>query len=198
MAMSHSADDWQHWPDRRGPTGDGRSDATDLPLNWSEVENIVWKTRIHDLGHSTPVVWGGQIWLTTATKDGRTLYAVCMDLNAGGVVHDVEVLHPNQPQRVHPNNSYATPSAVVEEGRAYVHFGTFGTACLDSETGKVLWRRTDLNCDHMQGPVSSPVLFDDLLIVHLEGTKRIRLWRACCAPHGLSWSITAYRLKNAA
>jgi len=59
---------------------------------------------------------------------------------------------------------------VVEEGRAYVHFGTFGIACLDSETGEVLWWRTDLNCDPIQGPVSSPVLFDDLLIVHLEGT----------------------------
>lgn len=159
-----------NWPDWRGPTGDGRSDATDLPLNWSEAENIVWKTRIHDLGHSTPVVWGDQVWLTTATKDGRTLYAVCIDLNTGGVVHDVEVFHTNQPQRIHPNNSYATPSVVVEEGRAYVHFGTFGTACLDSETGKVLWRRTDLNCNHLMGPVSSPVLFDNLLIVHLEGT----------------------------
>ncbi|MHC4543693.1 MAG: hypothetical protein ACYSYL_04085 [Planctomycetota bacterium] len=42
--------DQVNWPDWRGPTGDGRSDATDLPLNWSESENIVWKTRIHDLG----------------------------------------------------------------------------------------------------------------------------------------------------
>jgi len=158
-----------NWPDWRGPGGDGRSDATDLPLNWSETENIVWKTRIHDFGHSTPVVWGDQVWLTTATKDGRKLYAVCIDLNSGRVVHDVEVFHPTRPQRIHRNNTYATPSAVLEEGRAYVHFGTFGTACLDSETGEVLWRQTDLNCDHMQGPVSSPVLFDDLLIVHLEG-----------------------------
>jgi outer membrane protein assembly factor BamB len=158
-----------NWPDWRGPTGEGRSEATDLPLNWSEAENIVWKTRIHDLGYSTPVVWGDQVWLTTATKDGRTLYAVCIDLNSGRVVHDVEVFHPNRPQRIHYNNSYATPSAVVEEGRAYVHYGTFGTAALDSQTGEVLWQRTDLNCDHMQGPVSSPVLYDDLLIVHLEG-----------------------------
>ncbi|MGB2806843.1 MAG: PQQ-binding-like beta-propeller repeat protein [Sedimentisphaerales bacterium] len=159
-----------NWPDWRGPNGDGRSDATGLPLNWSESENIVWKTRIHDLGYSTPVVWGDQVWVTTATKDGRTLYAVCIDLNTGQVVHDIEVFHPNQPQRIHRYNSYATPSAVLEKDRAYVHYGTHGTAAIDSKTGKVLWWRTDLNCDHMQGPVSSPVLFDDLLIVHLEGT----------------------------
>jgi outer membrane protein assembly factor BamB len=159
-----------NWPDWRGPTGDGRSDATDLPLNWSEAENIVWKTPIHDLGYSTPVVWGDQVWLTTATKKGETLYAVCIDLNSGRVVHDVEVFHPEKPQRINRLNSYATPSAVVEKGFVYVHYGTHGTACLDSGTGQIVWRRDDLNCEHMQGPVSSPILFEDLLIVHLEGT----------------------------
>jgi len=159
-----------NWPDWRGPTCDGRSDATDLPLKWSETENIVWKTPIHDLGYSTPVVWGDQIWLTTATKNGKTLYAICVDLNSGRVIHDVEVFHPEKPQRINRLNSYATPSAVVEEGFVYVHYGTHGTACLDTQTGKVLWHRADLNCEHMQGPVSSPILFEDLLIVHLEGT----------------------------
>jgi len=159
-----------NWPDWRGPRGDGRSDATGLPLKWSETENIVWKTPIHDLGYSTPVVWGDQVWLTTATKKGETLYAVCIDFNTGRIVHDIEVFHPEKPQRIHPLNSYATPSAVVEEGFVYVHYGTHGTACLDTQTGKVLWGRTDLNCEHMQGPVSSPILFEDLLIVHLEGT----------------------------
>ncbi len=158
------------WPDWRGPTADGRSDATGLPLHWSETENIVWKTPIHDRGFSTPVVWNDQIWLTTATEDGLSLFAVCVDLNSGAVIHDVEVFRTTEPQRINPNNSYATPSAVVEAGRVYVHYGTFGTACLDSKTGDVLWRRTDLNCEHMQGPVSSPVLFEDLIILHLEGT----------------------------
>ncbi len=130
--------DQGNWPDWRGPSGDGRSEATDLPLNWSETKNIVWKTRIHDYGYSTPVVWGDQVWLTTATKKGKTLYAICIDLNSGRVVHDVEVFHPEKPQRIHALNSYATPSAVVEQGRTYVHFGTHGTACLDSKTGKVL------------------------------------------------------------
>lgn len=163
------ASDNGNWPDWRGPSGQGHSDATGLPLHWSETKNIVWKTPIHDLGYSTPVVWGDQIWLTTAMRKGTILYAVCVDLNTGRVVHDVEVFRPAKPQRIHRNNSYATPSAVVEEGFVYVHYGTHGTACLDSGTGKVLWRRSDLNCDHLQGPVSSPVLYEDLLIVPLEG-----------------------------
>ncbi|MHC4329641.1 MAG: outer membrane protein assembly factor BamB family protein [Planctomycetota bacterium] len=164
------ASDNRNWPDWRGPTGDGRSEAVGLPLHWSETKNIVWKTHIHDYGYSSPVVWDDQIWLTTATKKGKTLYAVCIDLNSGRIIHDVEVFHPEKPQRIHRNNSYATPSAVVEKGFVYVHYGTHGTACLDSGTGEVMWRRSDLNCDHMQGPVSSPILYEDLLIFPLEGT----------------------------
>ncbi len=158
------------WPDWRGPTADGLSDATGLPLVWSESENVAWKTPIHDRGHSSPVVWGDQIWLTTATEDGLTLYAVCVDLQSGAVLHDIVVFRQEDPQRINPNNSYATPSAVVEAGRVYVHYGTFGTACIDTQSGEVLWRRADLHCEHMQGPVSSPMLFGDLVIVHFEGT----------------------------
>ena len=164
-----SASENGNWPDWRGPTGQGLSDATDLPMKWSETKNIMWKTPIHDLGYSTPVVWGDQIWLTTATKKGKTLFAVCIDLNSGKVIHDIEVFHPEKPQRIHTKNSYATPSALVEEGFAYVHYGTHGTACLNTETGKVVWRRSDLNCNHLQGPVSSPILYEDLLIIPLEG-----------------------------
>jgi len=164
--MAHGS---ENWPDWRGPTADGHSDATGLPLTWSETENVVWKTPIHDEGYSTPVVWGGQAWLTTATEDGRTLYAVCIDANSGAVIHDIDVFHPAEPQYINPNNTYATPSASIEEGRVYVHYGTHGTACLNTETGEALWQRADLNCDHIQGPVSSPVLFEDLLILHFEG-----------------------------
>ena len=160
------------WPDWRGPTADGHSDATGLPIRWSETENIVWKTGIHDFGHSSPVVWGDQIWLTTAKEDGTVLYAVGIDRNSGEVVQDIEVFRVEEPQRINPLNSYATPSAAIEEGRVYVHFGTFGTACIDTASGEVLWRRSDLNCDHMQGPASSPVLFENLVIVHLEGTDK--------------------------
>ena len=160
------------WPDWRGPTADGISDATGLPLHWSETENIVWKTSIHNSGYSTPVVWGNQIWLTTAVEDGTVLYAVCIDLKSGKIIQDIPVFRVDTPQKIHPFNSYATPSAAIEAGRVYVHFGTFGTACIDTSSGEVLWRRTDLNCDHMQGPASSPVLFKNLVIITVEGTDK--------------------------
>ncbi len=135
------ASDNGNWPDWRGPTTQGHSDATGLPLHWSETRNIVWKTAIHDLGYSTPVVWGNQVWLTTATKKGETLYAVCLDLNSGRVIHDISVFRPKKAQRIHRLNSYATPSAVIEEGFVYVHYGSHGTACINTKTGKVVGQR---------------------------------------------------------
>ena len=159
-----------NWPDFRGPTFNGRSDVVGVPIKWSETQNVKWKTAIHDRGWSSPVIWGDQIWITTADKDGHKMYAVCVSFGSGQIIYDVDVFDEPDPHRINTRNSYATPSPVVEEGRAYVHFGTFGTACLDTKTGKILWQRRDLNCEHMQGPVSSPVLFGDLVIVHLDGT----------------------------
>lgn len=159
-----------NWPDFRGPTFNGCSDAVGVPIEWSEAQNVKWKTAIHDRGWSSPVIWGDQIWITTAEKDGHKMYAVCVSFGSGQIIYDVNVFDEPDPQRINTRNSYATPSPVVEEGRVYVHFGTFGTACLDTKTGKILWQRRDLNCEHMQGPVSSPVLFSDLVIVHLDGT----------------------------
>ncbi|MCC6154110.1 MAG: PQQ-binding-like beta-propeller repeat protein [Candidatus Hydrogenedentes bacterium] len=160
------------WPDWRGPDEQGHTKSEKLPLRWSETENVVWKTAIHDQGHSTPVVLGKQVWLTTAKEDGTDLYAVAIDLKSGEITHDIPVFHVETPQKKNPSNSYATPSAVIEQGRVYVHYGSDGTACIDTKSGEILWKRTDLNCDHMQGAASSPVLYEDLLILTLEGTDK--------------------------
>lgn len=159
-----------NWPLFRGPTGDGLSEASGLPVTWSETENIVWKTPIHDLGWSTPVIWEKQIWLTTATEDGHKLYAVCIDLKSGAVIFDILVFEIENPQGKHGLNSFATPSPAVESGRVYVHFGTHGTACLDTRTAQILWTRQDLNCNHLQGPAGSPILYKNMLILHVDGT----------------------------
>ena len=67
----------ENWPQFRGPAADGHSDATGLPLTWGPGKNITWKTPIHGRGWSSPVIWGDQIWMTTATTDGKMLYASC-------------------------------------------------------------------------------------------------------------------------
>ncbi len=159
----------EDWPQFRGPTGQGFSDATDLPVYWSETENVVWKTPIEGQGWSSPTILGGQIWLTTAVDDGHSLHAVCIDRRSGRVLHDVEVFHVDTLPKIHPTNSFASPSPVLEPGSVYVHFGTFGTACLDPRTAKIRWANQELTLDHQVGPGSSPALYKDLLLITCDG-----------------------------
>ncbi|MCZ6597077.1 MAG: PQQ-binding-like beta-propeller repeat protein [Planctomycetota bacterium] len=159
----------QRWPDFRGPTGDGHAPDAEVPLEWSEDENVAWKTLIHGRGWSSPVVWDGQIWLTTATPEGDELSVLALDAATGKVLHDDVLFDVPAPQRRNAMNSHASPSPVIEEGRVYVHFGSAGTACLDTKSRKTLWERRDLSCDHIEGPGSSPILFEDLLIFHMDG-----------------------------
>ncbi|HZV05942.1 MAG TPA: PQQ-binding-like beta-propeller repeat protein [Gemmataceae bacterium] len=160
----------ENWPQFRGPHGDNRADDAKLPLTWSENKNVVWKTAIHDKGWSSPVVWGDQIWLTTAKADGKELFAVCVDRDSGKVRHDVKVFDVENPSKLWAGyNSFASPTPAIEASRVYVHFGTYGTACLDTATGKTLWQRLDLHCDHWRGAASSPILYGDLLFLTFDG-----------------------------
>jgi outer membrane protein assembly factor BamB len=174
------ADPAPGWPEYRGPTGDGHA-AKDAhpPLQWSEEKNVVWKTAIHGLGWSSPVVWGDQVWLTTATTpdgkqqpDPKDLFVLCLDRRTGRVIHDRKLWHIEKPGFCHAANTFASCTPAIEAGRVYVHFGSYGTACLDTATGKTLWERRDLPCDHYRAPGASPVLFEDLLIVAFDGYDR--------------------------
>jgi outer membrane protein assembly factor BamB len=159
-----------NWPQFRGPSGDGTSDSTGLATTWSETQNVKWKTTLHDKGWSSPVVWGEQIWVTAATEDGKRDYAICVDKNSGQILHDI---HLWDNDKVYPLgnaiNGYASCSPAIEAGRVFVHFGSYGTACLDTKSGKIVWQRRDLPCEHFRGPGSSPIIFENLLIFHMDG-----------------------------
>jgi outer membrane protein assembly factor BamB len=164
------------WPEFRGPRGNGHvaepGDAkpAGLPVRWSETENVAWKTAIPHRGWSTPVVMGGKVWLTTATLDGRDFFVIAVDARTGQVLLNEKRFHADTPEPLGNNvNAYASPSPVVEPGRVYVHFGSYGTACLDAATGRAFWERTDMPCRHFRGPGSSPVLFENLLILTMDG-----------------------------
>jgi len=159
----------KNWTHFRGSDLNGISAVEKVPLAWSDP-NIKWKTEIHGKGHSSPVVYDNQIWITTATMDGKELYAVCADYTTGKIIHDIRVFTVNDLIGKHGINTYASPTPCIEKGFVYVHFGSLGTACLKTSDGSVVWSRTDLKCNHVQGPGSSPVLYKNLLILHYEGT----------------------------
>ena len=180
------------WPEFRGPGGQGISTEKNLPLTWSESENIRWKTPIPGFGWSSPVVAEGKIWLTTATvveasEEERaakvagtmmadqmiaartvTLWAVELELESGRVLRKIQLLEVNEPQPIHSLNSYASPTPILSGSRLYCHFGDYGTVCLDTNSGKPLWEKR-FALDHRVGPGSSPVVWEDLLIVPCDG-----------------------------
>jgi outer membrane protein assembly factor BamB len=182
------------WPQWRGPDGQGHAPAArDLPITWSEKENVAWKTPLPGRGWSSPVLDERFVWMTTAVEREATpeekarrsvepsggqarnvatslsLRALAVDRDSGRVVHDVELFVINEPQPIHSLNSYASPSPVLAEGRLYCHFGDFGTACVETATGKVLWANRELRLDHMNGPGSTPIVWNNLLIVNCDG-----------------------------
>jgi outer membrane protein assembly factor BamB/lysophospholipase L1-like esterase len=169
LVRPHLTSATRDWPQFRGPLGNGHAPGLELALRWSETENVAWKTPIHGRGWSSPVVLGDEIWITTATDDGKELFAVCVDLASGHILHDVKVFDVESPQEIHALNSHASPTPVIEGGRVYVHFGSYGTACLDTKSARTLWSRRDLPCNHWRGPGSSPLLYDGMLINHYDG-----------------------------
>ncbi len=190
LVCSAAADDW---PQFRGPGGQGHCKASGLPLKWSETENVTWKVPVEGCGWSSPVICGDQIWMTTALvtpanpQDAKrkldalgfpvsnaevsarvVLKAVCVDRRSGRLLRSVRLLDVDEPLQICAVNSYASPTPVIETGRLYCDFGTLGTACLDTTTGKLLWRR-DLPIEHQVGPGSSPVVYGKLLVLVRDG-----------------------------
>jgi len=164
-----------NWPEFRGPRGNGTTTSAHLPLHWTEPAGdgaVKWKTAIHGKAWSSPVIWDGQIWVTSATEDGHELFVICVERDTGKILQDQKLFDVAKPQYCIAFNSYASPTPALEQGRVYVTFGAAGTACLDTENGRVVWTRRDLECNHFRGPGSSPILFGDALFLNFDGSDQ--------------------------
>ncbi len=184
----------QEWPQFRGPHGNGISEAVDVPLEWSETRNVAWRTAVPGKGWSSPVVRDGLAWMTTAVENhlspkeveealanlpareaksrqvlrSVSLKAVCIDLKSGERVKTVDLFEVEDPDPIHTLNSYSSPTPVLESDRIYCHFGTFGTASVDTKSGDIVWKKR-LPLEHSVGPGSSPFVHDNLLILICDG-----------------------------
>ena len=163
------------WPQFRGPTGDGVSEAKNLPLLWSAEKGQAWSVEIPGKGWSSPVLANGRIYVTSAIADAAdeiSLNALCLDQATGAVVWNQEVFRPDagQIKAMHRKNTAASPTPIVSEGRIFVHFGHMGTAALDPD-GKVLWKQESLRYKPVHGTGGSPALIDGLLVFSGDGAE---------------------------
>lgn len=167
----------ENWPDFRGPTGQGIYPGKGLPTQWSPTKNVAWMEPIPGKGWSSPIVWQGRVYLTSAlpiadSKD-LSLTALCLDAATGKMLWSTAVFresHATAP-RIHGKNSHASPSPCTDGRRLYVHFGHQGTAALDL-SGNVLWRNTEHRYAPVHGNGGSPILVDDKLVFSADGSDQ--------------------------
>jgi outer membrane protein assembly factor BamB len=186
------ADGWPQW---RGPAGQGHAEAAhDLPVSWSERENVAWKAPLPGRGWSSPVLDDKHVWLTTAVETAAaadekaallagsqnsqpvevaravTMRALAVARDSGRIAHEIELFTVEKPQPIHTLNSFASPSPVLSGNRLFCHFGDYGTACVDTSTAAVLWVNRELRLDHMNGPGSTPAVWRDRLVIPCDGS----------------------------
>ena len=167
------------WSQFRGPTGQGTTDFSNLPVEWTDQVNIRWKQPLAGTGGSSPVLNDGTIFLTAAVpvtegaKPDLSLRAIALEPKSGKIIWSTEVFKANgaDSPKIHGKNSPASPTPIVDKGRLFVHFGHQGTACLTTK-GEVLWRNDGLAYKPVHGNGGSPILHDGKLIFSIDGAEK--------------------------
>jgi outer membrane protein assembly factor BamB len=151
---------WPHW---RGPSAQGIVEGKGYPDRWSETENILWRVPVPGRGHSSPIVWGDRIFLTTATADGSRRSLLSFRRSDGKLLWEVAV-PPSPAEKLIAKNSYASSSPTTDGELVYAYFGNSGIVAIDF-SGKLIWHKSlgEINLYH--GPGGSPVLYKDRLIL---------------------------------
>ena len=175
------ADNWPSW---RGPNSQGASSEKDLPVTWSDTENICWKTLLPGPGNSTPIIWGDKIFITQASETSawppkvpenftggssagghavsEKRSVMCFRRTDGKLLWQGDTTH-KEPEITHPTNPFCSASPVTDGERVIAHHGSAGLVCYDLD-GKRLWHVDTGKLEHLWGTASSPIIHGDLCI----------------------------------
>ena len=193
LARTVSAGNWPQW---RGPDGSGISTEKNLPSEWSPTKNIKWKTPIEGRSHSSPIVWGNRIFLTTAVEgaevagakavkhqiDGKdfihpdsvgankkhTFKVIALDRDSGKMVWQSTAWEGTPYDDRHRKSSYAASTPATDGKMVYAFFGTEGLYAYDFK-GKLVWKAQLGNIGTLgMGAATSPILFDNFVIVQAD------------------------------
>lgn len=160
------------WGEFRGPSGQGHAAVQQLPLQWSAEKNVAWKLPVPGQGWSSPVLDDRAVYLTLseAGVDGSplSLRVVALDKQSGKIRWNTKIFEPVKVPGIHSKNSQASPTPILAGDKIYVHFGHFGTACLNT-AGAIVWTQNQLGYSPVHGNGGSPVLAGDRLIFSCDG-----------------------------
>lgn len=165
-SLAVRAEDWPGW---RGPTRQGISAERGVPLRWTASEHVAWKTPIPGESWSSPIVWQGRVFVTTATDGGASCRVLALALDSGRVLWNREVFRQT-PGHKQDKNSYATPTPVTDGQRVYAVFGDGSFAAL-SPDGEVIWTNRQTKFYSQHGLGASPLVYGELLIMPFDGSS---------------------------
>ena len=185
-----------HWAQWRGPDGLGIASDPNVPLEWSPTKNVLWSAEIPGRGHSSPVVWGDRIFLTTAIEgevvpgakpvrhlmegqdfqhpDGvgadrkQTLEVMALDAKSGKILWQKTAWEGTPYDTRHKRGSFASPTPVTDGTLVYAYFGSEGLYVYDFK-GELKWSwKTGGIASFGVGVGTSPVLYEKLVILQCD------------------------------
>ena len=167
LGQSLRAENWPFW---RGPSRQGVSQETGLPLHWSAESNIVWKAEIPGEGWSSPIVYGDQVFVTSTTESGVQCRVIAIDRKTGQVQWNKHVFDQT-PLKKEQRNSYATPTPATDGERVYAVFGDGSIVAVATRGGEKVWEYRDVKYYSQHGLGSSPISYGDLLIMPVDASS---------------------------
>ena len=159
-------DGGRHWPRWRGPSGQGVVEGTGYPDTWSDTTNVRWKTAVPGSGHSSPIIWGDRIFLTTSRNRGRRVSILSFRRSDGELLWETDAPE-GRPESTHGKNSPAAATATTDGERVYASFGSRGILAVDFD-GTVVWHREFGRIANYHGPAGSPLLYRDTIIIYQD------------------------------
>jgi outer membrane protein assembly factor BamB len=160
--------DWRMW---RGPSANGiAAEGPEPPISWSETKNVIWKTPVPGRGHSSPILFGSQLFITTADDRQQVQSVLAFHRQTGQLLWQTSVSQGGFSAQIHPHNTHASPTVAVDGERLFVTFFHHESIQLSalSLDGKLLWQRTVGPFQpqrYRYGYAPSPTIYQDLVIV---------------------------------
>ena len=193
LILSANVSDGANWPAWRGADGSGITAEKDLPVLWSATENVRWKIKLPDRGNSTPITWGGKVFITQGVENRRTV--TCFDRLNGQQLWQAGPAYDEE-ERSHATNPQCSASPVTDGERVIAWFGSAGVYCYDMD-GKELWRRDLGKQDHQWGYAASPVIDGDLCYLNFGPGPRSFLIALDTKSGKTAWQIDVPEIQPA-
>jgi len=170
LALAGTANGQQrtvNWNQFRGPNGQGAAQAERIPVHFGPDSNVLWKTVV-PAGHSSPIIWNDRVFLTASKPANRKgLVTLAVDRAEGKILWR-QVVQAENPGRFHPLNNPASSTPAADDKHVYVYFGTYGLICYD-HAGNEVWQRRLATPPSKYGTATSPILYQDTVILVLDG-----------------------------